>query len=238
MTMDAAERGLFAETVQQVVGSAAGDAAALDAALVELGWHDALALDERTAVAALFEQQGRLGATSSALGRVMVSALGIDAEPSAAAPTVVLPAFGSAEPPGLAAGGCVPVQGLALGDARRADAALVTAWRDGALYAGTVALADLGARRVDGLDPDLGLVEVRSGCAKARAGWAPVTGEWPAAVAAARRALAHELVGTMRTMLDLAREHAVERIQFGRPISGFQAVRHRLAESFFAVEES
>ncbi len=37
-------------------------------------------------------------------------------------------------------------------------------------------------------------------------------------------------------MLELAREHALARIQFGRPISSFQAVRHRLADTLVAVE--
>jgi alkylation response protein AidB-like acyl-CoA dehydrogenase len=37
-------------------------------------------------------------------------------------------------------------------------------------------------------------------------------------------------------MLDLARTHAMERVQFGRPIARFQAVRHRLAEALVAVE--
>ena len=37
-------------------------------------------------------------------------------------------------------------------------------------------------------------------------------------------------------MLELAREHALERIQFGVPISSFQAVRHRLAETLVAIE--
>jgi alkylation response protein AidB-like acyl-CoA dehydrogenase len=30
--------------------------------------------------------------------------------------------------------------------------------------------------------------------------------------------------------------HALERMQFGRPIASFQAVRHRLAESLVAIE--
>ena len=42
--------------------------------------------------------------------------------------------------------------------------------------------------------------------------------------------------GACRTMLDLACAHAVERVQFGRPIASFQAVRHRLAEALVAVE--
>jgi alkylation response protein AidB-like acyl-CoA dehydrogenase len=49
-------------------------------------------------------------------------------------------------------------------------------------------------------------------------------------------ALGHELVGASRKMLELAREHALERIQFGRPIGMFQAVRHRLAETLVAIE--
>jgi alkylation response protein AidB-like acyl-CoA dehydrogenase len=55
-------------------------------------------------------------------------------------------------------------------------------------------------------------------------------------VGVGRLALAHELVGASRAMLDLARIHALERVQFGRPIAGFQAVRHRLAEALVAVE--
>jgi alkylation response protein AidB-like acyl-CoA dehydrogenase len=37
-------------------------------------------------------------------------------------------------------------------------------------------------------------------------------------------------------MLELARQHALERIQFGRPIASFQAVRHRLAEALVSLE--
>jgi alkylation response protein AidB-like acyl-CoA dehydrogenase len=37
-------------------------------------------------------------------------------------------------------------------------------------------------------------------------------------------------------MLALARQHAVDRVQFGRHISSFQAIRHRLAETLVAIE--
>jgi alkylation response protein AidB-like acyl-CoA dehydrogenase len=37
-------------------------------------------------------------------------------------------------------------------------------------------------------------------------------------------------------MLDLARTHAMERVQFGRPVAKFQAVRHRLADALVAIE--
>jgi alkylation response protein AidB-like acyl-CoA dehydrogenase len=61
-------------------------------------------------------------------------------------------------------------------------------------------------------------------------------GAWPAAVAFGRRALAHQAAGACRAMLELARTHALEREQFGRPIARFQAVRHRLADALVAVE--
>ncbi|WP_231639482.1 acyl-CoA dehydrogenase family protein [Mycobacterium sp. Marseille-P9652] len=56
------------------------------------------------------------------------------------------------------------------------------------------------------------------------------------ALAAGRRALGWWLVGTARAMLLLARQHAVDRVQFGRRIASFQAVRHRLAETLVAIE--
>jgi hypothetical protein len=52
----------------------------------------------------------------------------------------------------------------------------------------------------------------------------------------ARRALGWWLVGSATAMLALARQHALDRVQFGRPIAGFQAVRHRLAETLVAIE--
>jgi len=51
-----------------------------------------------------------------------------------------------------------------------------------------------------------------------------------------RQALGWWLVGASRAMLKLARRHALDRTQFGRPVSSFQAIRHRLAETLVAVE--
>lgn len=52
----------------------------------------------------------------------------------------------------------------------------------------------------------------------------------------ARRAVGWWLVGSARAMLTLAQRHALDRVQFGRPIASFQAVRHRLAETLVAIE--
>ena len=97
----------------------------------------------------------------------------------------------------------------------------------------TVAVKELDLRRVGGIDPSLGLFEVG------------VTGDppspveddrWLDALAAGQLALAHELIGASRSMLELARLHALERVQFDRPIAQFQAVRHKLAETLVAIE--
>jgi Acyl-CoA dehydrogenase, C-terminal domain len=58
----------------------------------------------------------------------------------------------------------------------------------------------------------------------------------PVPVAAGRHALGWWLLGAGRAMLALARQHALDRSQFGRPVASFQAIRHRLAETLVAIE--
>ncbi|HEY8523601.1 MAG TPA: acyl-CoA dehydrogenase family protein [Acidimicrobiales bacterium] len=231
--MDRDERELFAKSVQHATANHTG--AALDAALADLGWLDALAADRRTAVAVLFEHQGAANATSSALGLVVAATLGAGPDPGVG---VVLPAAGAWGPPGRARGDTLTVRGLGLaGLADRAEA-LVVAAPDGSggPTAVRVRVADLALRPIGGLDPALGLMEVTGEGVPAGERFDPGAEAWEAAVAAGRLALAHEILGASRSMLRLARDHATERIQFGRPIASFQAVRHRLAEAFVALE--
>ncbi len=47
-----------------------------------------------------------------------------------------------------------------------------------------------------------------------------------------------EAVGAAAAVLELAREYAGQRRQFGRPIGSFQAVRHLLADMYVKVESS
>ncbi len=54
----------------------------------------------------------------------------------------------------------------------------------------------------------------------------------------ARVALAAEQVGGAQRCLDLAVAYAKERVQFGRPIGSFQAIKHRLAEMMVRVESA
>lgn len=211
--MDGAERELFGATLAQITAAHTGEA--LDRELAVLGWGEALAADPTDAVALLFEHQGRANATSGALDAVLAHALGRDGV------AVVLPPLGRTTPPGA--------RGLGSAALARADRALL-ATADGVVE---VDVSALTLRPVAGLDPNAGLVEVSADGLDLSS---PSPADWRAAVAAGQRALAHELVGAARAMLQLARDHAVKRIQFGVPIASFQAVRHRLAESLVAVE--
>jgi hypothetical protein len=224
-----ADLELFERSLRHVTERHTG--AELDAALADLGWADALSIDPAVAISRRFELQGAANATSAGLDEVVVDALGIDDAGGA----VVLPALDRTAPPGTLAGDRVTVAGLGTAGLAGSDTVLVVARDGGSDVAVVVPTAALAVRVVEGLDPRLGLVEVTAEGIAIDA--APVTVDaWIDAVARAQLALGHELVGAARTMLAQAREHALERIQFGQPISQFQAVRHRLAETLVAIE--
>ena len=214
-----------------VVATQRANGSDLDAALEDLGWPDALVDDPQVAVSLLFGLQGEAGTTSSALGRVMAHALGL-ADGSA----TVLPAVGGFAPPGTVDGNRLRVNGLAPGTlVDRPTALVVASTGGGGTTACMVPTASLELFPVTGVDPDMGLLRV-TGDAEAFETMEDVSAEdWTAAVALGRRAVAHELIGASRTMLDLACDHARGRIQFDRPIASFQAVRHRLAETLVAI---
>ena len=227
--MNAEERELLERSVRHAVEHHAG--ADLDAALDDVGWRDALAVDPRTATSSLFELQGAAAATSAALDDVLAAALDLD---TGGPVGVVLPLLGGAHPPGTVAG--LTVRGLGTAALARRETALVVASGGEKDVAVLVPTASLALRPVTGLDPDLGLVEVAGDDVGDAVRADPPPTAWDTAVAAGRRALGHELVGVGRAILAMARDHAVDRVQFGRPIASFQAVRHRLAETLVAVE--
>jgi Acyl-CoA dehydrogenase, C-terminal domain len=223
--MDASERELFARSVGNAMELHTGPG--LDAALAALGWTDALDADASTAVATLFELQGRARVTSRALDDVLGRALGADRDAG-----VVLPALGAWRAPGAQADGRIAVSGLATPAIASTPVAVVVAGYADDTVAYLVAIGDLDLRPIEGVDPALGLVAVTG--AGTPVGSRAV--DWRAAIGLGQLALGHELVGMARTMLELAREHAVQRVQFGRPIAMFQAIRHRLAEALVAIE--
>jgi alkylation response protein AidB-like acyl-CoA dehydrogenase len=58
----------------------------------------------------------------------------------------------------------------------------------------------------------------------------------PRALDEAVVALAFETVGACQTIFDLALEHAKTRHQFGVPIGSFQAIKHKMADMYVALE--
>ena len=230
--MDAAERQLLEETVRDAITDAVvsgADPATLDKVLTDLGWLEMLDAEPRDATEIVFTALGLANGAASALDDVVATALGVTPTPDLA---VVLPAYGSWDAPGRIEHGTVRATGLSSTRVTSASAVLVVA-ADG--MAVTVPATTVDASPTHGADPDGGLHTVRiEHDAPNAATLAPDA--WTDAVAAGRRAVAHQIAGTSRTALELARTHAVERVQFGRSISTFQAVRHRLAETLVAVE--
>ncbi|MCU1429733.1 MAG: hypothetical protein JWL83_3733 [Actinomycetia bacterium] len=234
--MDAEELELLQRTITRLVGSA--DGSSLTAGLDDLGWLDLLATEPSAGVPAVFAAQGRAGTWSSALHDVLGAAT---ADFSIAAPpdstSVIVPLPRSATP-GHADGVDVRIEGLLVG-ARSGAEWLVAASVDcdGKISALRVPVRAVTSERRQGFDPavDIQRVSWNGRDAATIAEGEVARSWWTATVALARRALTHQLCGTLETMFELARLHAVDRQQFGRPIGSFQAVRHKLAESKVAL---
>jgi alkylation response protein AidB-like acyl-CoA dehydrogenase len=94
-----------------------------------------------------------------------------------------------------------------------------------------LAAAGAAHRSVDGARS---LFEVRAG---------PVLARGPAVAAAVRRTLdlgalasAAQVLGAGRALLEASVRHAGLRVQFGRPVGAFQAVKHQLADAAIGLE--
>jgi Acyl-CoA dehydrogenase, C-terminal domain len=227
--MDAAERALLEEAVGAALAVAGTRP---DDQLADLGWLEMLAAEPRDAIAVVFEALGTTNGAATALDDVVVAALGRTPRPDL---TVLLPKFGAWDPPGALAGGDAHAVGLATARATTARELLVVCTAGSELRAVTVPVAATDARPVRGVDPEAGL-HIVSVDRHAAADEALDAATWDTGVALGRRAVAHQTLGASRTMLALARTYALERVQFGRSIASFQAVRHRLADTFVAVE--
>lgn len=229
--IDADECALMEQTVRGALVGAVADADDVDAVLAKLGWQEMLRDEPDDAIAIVFGALGRTNAVATALDDVLAMALGLEPRADLA---VVLPPFGSWAPPGSQAGE-VRADGLATLRAAHARELLVVCGAGEALSAVSVPVEAAVVERVDGVDPDGGLHAV---CVRARVdgGTFLDSAGWTTTLALGQRAVSHQIEGACRAMLELARAHALEREQFGRPIARFQAVRHRLAEALVAVE--
>jgi hypothetical protein len=229
--MDGDELELFRRSVLDALSQRAGTQ--VDDVAQHLGWHDALDEDRHAAIAVLFDGLGSLNATSTALDDVLASVVDPGRAPGSA---VLLPPPDATSAPAHVDDGNLRVRGLASARLTEAGEVLVVARRAEGHIAITVRAAELSVRAVAGMDPTLGLLEV-AGTVRVPsvfASLAPRT--WSRAVRDGQFAVAHELVGAAGAMLELGRQHALDRIQFGRPIGSFQAVSHRLADTLVAIE--
>ena len=207
---------------------AAPGAGAADVVLHDLGWADLLSVAPMQGAAAAFSALGTTGSAACLLDDVVVGALGL---PVSTATCIVLPA---PHRTGMALTGRT-IDGIVSARVDSATRVIVPRDVNGVVHVGW-ASADLV--RVDiavGLDSarpyqravadDVDVNDLQ-----------PVAASWSDVVAQARAALAHQLIAASRGMLEQARQHAIDRVQFGRPIASFQAIRHKLADCLVAIE--
>ncbi len=229
--IDAAERAAMDESVRAALAGAGG-ITAVDEALGKLGWLEMLAAEPADAIEVVFGALGATGAAATALDDVIVSALGGRPRADLA---VLLPRFAGWDLPGRIDADEVHAQGLATARAATAGEMLVVCGTASHPWGVTVPISLAKVRAVQGIDPAGGFHSVRVQ-GRATAASRLDLSAWQSALALGRRAVAHQIAGASRAMLDLARSHALDRVQFDRPIAGFQAVRHRLADALVAVE--
>ncbi|WP_030516354.1 acyl-CoA dehydrogenase family protein [Nocardia sp. NRRL WC-3656] len=237
MTMDADEITLLTDSLRATMTGSTGDT--LDRALLDFGWLDLLTETPEVAIPLVFRLLGETGAHAPVLNDVIAHAAGRDLPAGVALPftgghwivwerTGVAPSAPAA-PSGTAVDpGADPIVGCTPGGSRP-DATDPTgrsatgADRDsGAVRGGPDSVAAQHFSAPPVLDPELPLRRVSAG--------------ETLPLAEGRRALSWWLAGTSRAMLNLARRHALDRVQFGRPLAAHQAVRHRLAETLVAIE--
>lgn len=125
-------------------------------------------------------------------------------------------------------------------DGHSADLLLVAARADTgpALFAVAGAATGVTRTRMETLDPTRRLARVDlAGAAALRIGpEGDATGYLRTVLDLAAVALAAEQVGGAQACLDAAVEYAKVRVQFGRPIGSFQAVKHKCADMLLKVE--
>ena len=92
-------------------------------------------------------------------------------------------------------------------------------------------------RKLQTIDPSRDVAELRFD--RTPAEWLPGARGWPAVMRLMDRAavlFAFEQLGGAQASLDMARDYALQRRAFGRQIGSFQAIKHKLADVYIAIE--
>jgi Acyl-CoA dehydrogenase, C-terminal domain len=240
--LDATTREELAASLRRLFAEHSG-AAGITAALTELGWPDVLAADPSAATSLLFAEHGRALASSRVLDDVLLAELAGVLPPPAGPRAMLYPLGPPSQPgPGLLLGGLDGIAEVVVPAGQPGAASLLVL--PAARLAETTATAagfDAGSMWLTvAADPataasTAAVSTVAAGTAPAGPGAIPANDAWVRAEAAGRRALAAEIAGVCEAALALATAHTTARVQYGRPIASFQAVRHRLAEAHVAV---
>ena len=98
--------------------------------------------------------------------------------------------------------------------------------------------AEVAAERVDIFDPTLHVAHVSARATLDSNRLELVSGLVPGIPDLALMGLAVSIVGSCRRVLDLVVAHAKQRVQFGKPIGSFQAVKHKAADMYIAIERA
>jgi len=237
-----AETGLDAATAELLAGSLRDvlaknpDGPGLGSALEELGWDEVLADDRAGATTLLFVEHGRALATSRVLDDVLLAELAPSLPAPGAGTRVPFYPLATAAPvpPGA------PLAGLVLGGWEGVTEVVVPVALDGRVELALVPAGQLAAlaRPAGGFDPASRWLLVEGPVDGLTQHTLPDGGAWEHAVAAGRRALTAEIIGVCAAALAIAVEHTSARVQYGRQIATFQAVRHRLSEAHVATESA
>jgi acyl-CoA dehydrogenase len=252
--------------VRRVVDGAEPYAAALWRDMAEMGWLGAAIPEQYSGaglgyegLCVLAEELGRAlapvpFASSACLATEAILAAGSEAQKGTMLPRLAdgstIGSFALAEGLGQPDPGSVRARSVAgrlsgskwpVADGAIADFAVVVA-RDEtgeiALFLADLNGAGVTRRNLTTVDPSRNHARIEfAGTAAEKLG-SGVTG-WPTVQRLLERAaimLAFEQVGGADACLQMARDYALERYAFGRPIGSFQAIKHKLADVYVAIE--
>jgi acyl-CoA dehydrogenase len=130
---------------------------------------------------------------------------------------------------------------LPVSDGLSADFAIVVAQGSAGQMLHLVDLAGPGVARVAASSLDLSRPQARLDFDGAPAEALASTGGWDDVCHLLDRAavlMSFEQVGGAQAALEMARDYAIQRYAFGKPIASFQAIKHKLADVYVAIELS
>ncbi|WP_419845580.1 acyl-CoA dehydrogenase family protein [Candidatus Poriferisocius sp.] len=239
-SIDADDLALLAASFEAAMADAPGPGEA-DQALHDLGWADLLDAAPGPAAAMAFTALGTTGSAATLLDDVVAHALGLPITPEIC---MLFPATlhnnpadpHPDDPKILLQEDPFVVNGLVSSRINQA-AAVVVALDDGSgPVLGAFEAGFLRNWEATGVDPAHAYRHLSTRIRTELMTPIENNGNWDAAMATARMALAHQLIAGARRMLAEARQHALDREQFGRPVASFQAIRHKLADSLVLIE--